>query len=460
MAWRWARRMLSIRRTSHTAGVILSGVNRAASLGTFAVLILASACGGSPPAQQAVRTIHIGVDLPLTGPEARAAVPALNGVRFFVQAHPTLDGFGVALRVADDAGGGAPNANRGASNVRDFVADASVLAMIGPFDAGVARKEIPIANEAGLAMISPATSNQCLTRNVFIPANLNPARTEIGCKMAGLPPAADLRPAHVNNFFRLSTTDDLQGAAAADYAFNTLHILRAGAISDHEAYGQGLVDAFSARLTNLGGTVLGHLDLDPKNPDATGFLQTMKADGAQAIYYGGPSRMGGCSIRSQMKALFGAGEATPFLGGDGIAQDPMCVLLAGDNGAGIFATVPILDAISRPGAQALIHDFKAMFGNTSDFGPYTLVAYDATAILYAALDRAIRDALGDLPGRAKVTQDLAQVSGLAGLTGNLGFDPAGDTTNRVISIFESGGSDPRTPWKLAGTVDYSARLPY
>ena len=435
-------------------------MNRVVLLGALVFVMVGSACGETPPAQQPARTIHIGVDLPVTGAEARAAVPALNGVRFFVQTHPTLDGYGVALRIADDAGGAAPDPNRGASNVRDFVADSSVLAMIGPFDAGVARREIPIANEAGLAMISPATSNQCLTRNVFMPANLNPARTDIGCKMAGLPPASDLRPAHVNNFFRLSATDDLQGAAAADYALNTLHILRAGVISDHEAYGQGLVDAFSARLTNLGGSVLGHLDLDPKNPDAKAFLQTMKDDGAQAIYYGGPSRMGGCSIRSQMKAVFGLGEATPFLGADGIAQDPICVQLAGDNGAGIFATVPIIDAISRPGAQAMLRDFRASFGNTSASGPYTVVAYDATAILYAALDRAIRDAQGDLPQRLKVTQDLGQVSGLAGLTGNLGFDGSGDTTNRVISVFESGSTDPRTPWKLAGTVDYSTRLPY
>jgi branched-chain amino acid transport system substrate-binding protein len=450
-------------RTRHTvtpAGVILSDVNRAAAFGALLLLALGTACGATTPAPAPLKTIHIGVDLPVTGSEARAAVPALNGVRFFVQTHPTLDGFGVALTVADDAGGGGPNPTRGASNVRDFVADSSVLAMIGPFDAGVARKEIPIANEAGLAMVSPATSNPCLTRDVFMPAKLNPARTVIDCKMAGLPLASDLRPGHANNFFRLSTTDELQGAAAADYVLTTLHLLRVGVISDHEAYGQGLVDAFSARLTNLGGTVLGHLDLDPKNPDATAFLQRMKDEGAQAIYYGGPSKMGGCAIRAQMKAQFTPGEATPFLGGDGIAQDPACVRLAGDNGAGVFATVPIIDAVSRPGAQALIRDFKAAFGNTSDFGPYTLVAYDATALVYAALDRAIRDARGELPERAKVTQGVAQVSGLAGVTGNLGFDKSGDTTNRVISIFESVGSDPRMPWKLAGTVDYSAHLPY
>ena len=89
-----------------------------------------------------------------------------------------------------------------------------------------------------------------------------------------------------------------------------------------------------------------------------------------------------------------------------------------------------------------------------------MVAYDATAILYAALDQAARAAGGQLPTRAQVLAGLTRISGLAGATGSLGFDAAGDTTNRVVSVFEAPGSDARAAWRLAGTVDYSARLPY
>src|SRR5207237_737991 len=153
----------------------------------------------------------------------------------------------------------------------------------------------------------------------------------------------DLRTAHTNNFFRLTTTDELQGAAAADFLVHNLHLLRAAAISDHEAYGQGLADAFMSRLTALGGTVTGRLDLDPDKPDAASFLKSMKDAGAQAIYYGGGTRGGGCRVRAQMKTSFPAYEAAPFLGGDGIAQDPACVSAAGDNSFGIYGTVPIVD---------------------------------------------------------------------------------------------------------------------
>jgi branched-chain amino acid transport system substrate-binding protein len=422
-------------------------------------LIACAACGSSAPAAPAGPTLRIGVDLPVTGHEARAAAPALNGIRFFVQTHPILDGFTVDLATEDDARGGFPNPDLGVANVQAFVADRSVVAMIGPFNAGVARKEIPIANAAGLAMVSPATSNPCLTKEVFLPAALNPARTEITCKAAGLPAASELRPAHTNNFFRLTTTDDLQGAAAAEYAFSVLHVLRAAVLSDHESYGQGLANAFSARFTTLGGSVMGHLDFQPDNADVNSFLTAMKEAGAQAVYYGGGSR-GGCGVRAQMMAIMPPGEATPFLGGDGIAQDPSCIASAGANSVGIFATVPFVDATSRAGASATVHSFRASYGSASAYGPYTLVAYDATAVVYAALDRAIRSAGGGLPSRADVISELARTAGVAGATGTLGFDRAGDTTNRMVTIFEATGADQRAPWKLAGVVDYSPRLPY
>lgn len=435
---------------------ILSVVNRVGSLAVVVAVALASGCAGGASAGQPRNVIRIGVDLPLSGAEAPAAAPALYGIKFYVQTHPTVHGFTVQLRSADDEGQPA----LGAANVRAFLTDPHLLAMLGPYDASVARLEIPVANDAGLAMVSPATSNPCLTRDVFTPARLNPSRVPITCKQAGLPAATELRPSRTNNFFRLTTTDDLQGAAAADYAFRKLRILRAAVISDHEAYGQGLAYAFTARFTSLGGTVTGQLELDPKSPTAVAFLKSAKSYGAQAIYYGGGTGAGGCAVRAEMATIFEPREAAPLLGGDGIAEDPACVTAAGQNSAGMFATVPIVDADSRPGAAPTIRSFKAAFGSTADYGPYTIVAYDATAVLYSALDRAIQGAGGTLPDRRDVTAKVAITDGLAGATGTLGFDAAGDTVNRVVSLFEATSSNPRAPWKVVDAVDYSAKLPY
>ena len=438
---------------------MLSAVRRGTTIAA-ACLLLAAACGwGSSPPPAPPKALHIGVDLPLTGADRRAALPALNGIRFYVQQHPTIAGFQVSIVPLDDTAGGRPSGKQGVANVESFISDSNLVAMIGPFNAVVARKEIPIANVASLAMISPAMSNPCLTKDVFLPSQLNPSRAELKCKDAGLPSAADLRPLHNNNFFRLATTDAFQGPAAADYAFKSLHLTRIAAISDHEAYGQGLATAFSARFQRLGGTLTGFLDVDIKaQADVTPFLKQAKAATTQAIYFGGFDR--GCVIRAQMATVFDAGEAVPFLGGDGIAHDPACIKDAGTNAAGILATVPLVNADTIPGAAATIKAFKAAFGDPMDYGPYTVVAYDATAVLYRAIELAIRDAGGQLPLRSSVVTHLSETADFAGATGTLGFDKAGDTTNRVVTIFQPAAADPRGPWKYVDSVDYSASLPY
>ena len=126
-------------------------------------------------------------------------MPALNGVSFFVHQHPTLDGFSIAVDARDDAIGGTRDAQRAVRNVEALIADRNVMAIVGPFDSNVARAIITITNLAHLAVVSPATSNRCLTKEPFVPAALNPMRTAIPCKAAGLPSPTDLRPTGVNS---------------------------------------------------------------------------------------------------------------------------------------------------------------------------------------------------------------------------------------------------------------------
>jgi branched-chain amino acid transport system substrate-binding protein len=438
---------------------MLSIMGRLRTIIAAGSLLLTATCAFGGPPTTTSRALHLGVDLPLSGAEKRAGIPVLNGVKFFVQRHPTLDGFDVTVVQSDDAAHGRTSPSQGVTNIQGFIADPTLVAVIGPLSSGVARKEIPIANFAHLAMVTPATGSQCLTRDVFLDAGLSPSRTAITCMDAALPPASDLRPTGTNNFFRLTTTDELQGAAAADFAFKTLHVTRVAAISDHETYGEGLAAAFTARLQKLGGTVVGHLDADLKTqPDTTPFLKGMKGVAAQAIYFAGFER--GCAIRAQMKSVFDSGESTPFIGADGIALDPVCVKEAGTNALGIYGTVPIAYADNLASAADTIRAFKVAYPGPGDYSPYTMAGYDAAAVVYAALDRAIQSAGGRLPTRAAVTAEVAATAGFSGVTGLLGFDSAGDTTNRVVSIFEAASSDPRGRWKPVTSVDYTAALPY
>ena len=232
-------------------------------------------------------------------------------------------------------------------------------------------------------------------------------------------------------------------------------------LSDHEAYGQALADGYRTRFTKLGGLVVVHQDFVPStNLDLTAFFTQAQKEGAQAIYFGGVTANNGCSIRKQMAAVFGPASSTQYLGGDGIAEDPACVRDAGTSAPGIYATVPAADPDQVATSRPVIAAFKAQYPNARDYGAYTILAYDATAVLYDALDRAIKAAGGKLPKREEVVAKLAGTTNFQGVSGAFGFDAAGDTTHRVVSIYESTSSDPAAAWRWVSAVDYTGKLPY
>jgi branched-chain amino acid transport system substrate-binding protein len=425
----------------------------------IAAAFVAFACGGSSSTGTASKgTITIGVSLPLSGAEASQGTPTKNGVLFYVSQHPTVDGYTLQVVSKDYAVNGSPDAARGAATMQEFIADSSVLGVVGTFDSGVARAEIPLANQVSLSMISPANTNPCLTKTAYTPGFLRASGTDITCQAAGLPSPADLRKAFPdkNNYFRLATTDDLQGPASSLYAFNTLKLTKMAVISNNSVYGKGIADTFTAEFIKLGGTVVLRQDYDPANTnDFKAYLTSAQQKGAQGIYYGGLAADKGCVIRQQMTGIFPAGEATPFLGGDGIAQDPTCTTTAGSNAVGVFGTVASVNPDQAPTAATTIAAFKAAYPNHADYGSYTMVAYDCAGVFVAAIDRAIKANGGNMPTREAVRAQVAATAGYAGVTGTIGFNAAGDNSAAIVSLYEDKSTDPNVDWVYIRAYDFN-----
>jgi branched-chain amino acid transport system substrate-binding protein len=342
--------------------------------------------------------------------------------------------------------------------MQEFIADSTLLAVVGTFDSGVARAEIPLANTVFLGMVSPANTNPCLTKDAYTPGVLRANGQDVSCKDAGLPTPAELRKDHPdkNNYFRLATTDDLQGPANALYAYNTLKITKIGVISNNSVYGKGIADTFSAEFIKLGGTVVVRQDYDPANTnDFKAYLSQVHSKGGTAVYYGGLSADKGCVIRSQMTGIFPTGEATPFLGGDGIAQDPQCTKDAGANSIGVYGTVASVNPDQVPTAASTIAAFKSAFPNHADYGSYTMVAYDCAGVIVAAIHNAIQANGGNMPTRDAVRAAIAATSGYAGVTGTIGFDARGDNSAKIVSLYEDVNTDPNADWKFITAFDFN-----
>ena len=409
-----------------------------------------TACGGTTGGSSSNKgTIAIGVDLPLSGSEASNGVPTLNGARYAVDTTKTVDGFTLVVKSSDDSVSGVHDPQKGVQNVTAFVNDSQVLGIVGPFNSNVARAEIPVTNRAHMVQISPANTNQCLTKDVYIPQSLS-GKPDVSCTTAGLPTPAQLRPTGTNNYFRVATTDDLQGPAMADYAYNTLHLTKVGVASDNEVYGKGIADTFTSRFVKDGGTVVKRQDFDTKSTnDFRTFLQGAKRAGATGIYFGGTDSNKACVVRNQSTGIFPADS--PFMGGDGIVTSK-CISDAGAVAKGMLGTVATVDATKVSGSASIISGFKAKYPNSSDFGAYTMPAYDSAKILIQAIDKAIKANNGNKPSRQQVLAQMANVD-YTGALGHTSFDSRGDTTNKVITIYGAQGNP--LDWAFVTAIDES-----
>jgi branched-chain amino acid transport system substrate-binding protein len=317
-----------------------------------------------------------------------------------------------------------------------MISDSKVLGMVGPFNSNVAKAEIPIANSAHLTMISPANTNECLTKDLPYCAGL----------------AKQLRPTGVNNYFRVAATDDLQGPAMADYAYDTLNLKMVAVGSDNETYGKGIADTFSKEFQSKGGQVVKRQDFDiPSTNDFKPFLSSAKGAGAQGIYFGGTDSNKACVVRAQMKGIFD--PSVPEMGGDGL-QTAQCLKDAGDNGTGIYATVAAANADAIPSAKSTIQSFKSAFPNKTDYGAYTMPAFDAAGILIQGISNAIDSNNGNMPSREQVRAAVAKTSGYQGVLGTTSFDQNGDTSAKIISIYEAKGSP--IDWAFIKQVNQSS----
>jgi branched-chain amino acid transport system substrate-binding protein len=409
--------------------------------------------GGNTPSGGST-TIKIATDLPVTGRSASFGKGTEDGAHLAVDqanAHHTIPGYTLVFDPKDDAGlTGFSEPAVGAQNVTSLIGDALVAGIVGPFASVMAMAEMPITNQAPLAQISPATSNPCLTKD----------SAESGCSGSNnlLP---TLRPTHKVTYFRITTTDDYQGPAGADYIFKTLHLTKAYVIDDAESYGIGIANTFIKAFMADGGTVLGHSSEYFKTISYVSLLTQIASEDPDVIYFGGADVGGGTLIRQQMQQVPGL-QNLPFAGGDGIVS-PSFASIIGLNGGPVYATAAVVDTTTSFSAATFRSQFTAIYGN--GLNVYSAAAYDCANILIQAIKTALAngartprnsdDAVGAKTFRQAVI-DALKATSYDGITGHQAFDSNGDTTNKIISIYKLAANRSGKPdWIYAAQVTVS-----
>jgi branched-chain amino acid transport system substrate-binding protein len=395
-----------------------------------AVVLLAGACasksgGSSSGGSGGGKTLIISTDLPMQGASKDASDATINAINLYLdQIGHKAGPYTIKLQTYDDstAAAGKWDDATCASNAQAHVANKDEVAVMGTYNSGCAKIEVPVLEQApggGMLMVSHANTNPGLTK-AWDPGEPN-----------------KYYPNGTRNYARVITTDDFQGAAAAQFAAQDLKVKNCYIINDNETYGQGVARAFQTEATKQGINVLGNTAWDAKQPNYTAFFQSIKAKNPDCLYVGGIfDNNGGQLVKDKVKVL-GPNSVVKLMGPDGFTGYPQLDKLA--EGQGMYLTFAGLSTAQLrqaggPGAK-LLDAYKAKYGQDP---PTNYALYGVAAV------QVIVKAIAQSDGTRKGV--LAQVFGGSGITisadqsvlgKQLTIDPAtGDVSARDISVLQ------------------------
>ncbi len=289
-----------------------------------------------------------------------------------------------------------------AANAEKAAADADVLVYLGNAYSSGCKIGIPILNQAGLAQISPAATYPGLTKQGFA---------------AGEP--AIYYPTGERTFFRVVTTDDMQGPAGAFWA-KDLGAERVYVVEQADIYGQGLARTFTQMAQRIELNIVGtHTVAEGQDTDLEPIVAEIAAQQADLIYYTG-FNSGAVPL---IQALKEEGVAASFMGADGIFTPAMIEEL-GPDAEGIMATFTGLSVDQLDDSREFAQRYEDRFG--SQPGGWSISGYDAMNIALSAIAQA------KAPDRASVLEALRYIEH-DGLAGHYSFDKNGDTRLLLIS---------------------------
>lgn len=396
-----------------------------------------AATEGAAPSTGGKKLI-IASDFPLQGGAADGSKDTNVAIQMIFDAAGNKAGdFDIELKEYDNAtaAAGSWDAATCAKNAADHVANTEEVAVIGTFNSGCAKIEVPVLNQdptGPMLIISNANTNPGLTKA------WDPGEPE------------KYYPTGVRNYGRVVATDDYQGAAGAQMAKKDLGVTKCVVLNDAQTYGVGVATAFKEEAEKQGIEIVADEAWDPKQPNYTAVFQGYKALEPDCVYLGGIADQNGVQlIRDKVSVLGPNDGAVKLITPDGFSGFPEVVGEPAAAGMYItFAGLPASELIKAGGAGAkFVQDFNAKMGRDP---------VSAYAIYGAAVAQYMIAAIAKSDGTRKGIRDAA-FSGIVipaeeSVIGKaFGIDPeSGDVTVRDMSvqIVQDGKEVFLKPWPL------------
>jgi branched-chain amino acid transport system substrate-binding protein len=363
-----------------------------------------SSTGSSADSGQTSLTVYSS--LPMQGDSRAQSLSVVNGEKLALDSQGGKVGnFTVKYVNLDDSTAAAGKWEPGATsaNARKAAQDKSTIGYLGEFNSGASAISIPILNEANILQVSPSNTATGLTR-------------ALGADK-GEPDK--YYPSGKRTFGRVVPADHIQGAAQVSYQKDN-GCTKSYLLNDKEVYGTGLAKNVVVAAKTQGLTIAGDTGIDPKAANYRSVAQTIKATGADCVFFGGITDNNAVQL---FKDLHAAMPTAKLFGPDGVAEVSFFSNLGSSVEKSVYITNPTLDPKLYPAAgQEFFKTYKAKYG--ADPEAYAIYGYEAMGVVL----QAIKDAGAKGNDRQAVIDAFFKIKDRKSVLGTYSIDENGDTT--------------------------------
>ena len=301
-----------------------------------------------------------------------------------------------------------------AANARKAAQDKNAVAYIGEFNSGASAISIPILNQAGLGMISPANTYPGLT--------VEEPGTEPG-------EPEKYYPTGKRNYTRIVPRDKIQAAALVQQ-FQDDGCKSLAIANDKETYGAGLarIVVLDANKVNLKNSNTG---IQKDSPNYRSYAEGLKAAGVDCFLFSGVTANGAVQINKDVAAAL---PNAKLYGPDGTCEsgftNPKSKGIPASLAPRFKCTVATLAIKDTPGGAQFLKDFQAKY-NVSNPDPYAIYGYAAAQLVLDTI-KAGGTTKEDFVTKLFETKDLESV------LGTYSIDANGDTSLTDYGLYKVG----------------------
>jgi branched-chain amino acid transport system substrate-binding protein len=358
----------------------------------------------------------VASDLPLQGAGRAQTTEMVAAMKYALKQRNFKAGdHNIGFQSCDDstAQTGGWDSAKCTSNARAYAANSSVIGILGTFNSGCAKIEVPVLNRANpgpIAMVSPANTGVGLTKSGL---GADPGEPD------------KYYPTGKRNYARVVARDDIQGPADAMWT-KQLGVKKVFVLNDKQTYGFGVATTFKKAAQTLGLDVTGFQGWDAKQSSYEALANTIKQTGADGVFLGGIICNNGAKLIKDLKQ--GLPDAK-LIAPDGFS-DPKS---NGPAFEGFWVSVAGQPPKNLKGEGAkFVKDFSAQIGGTPN--PYSAYGAQTMDVMLNAIEKSDGT-------RGSVASKLFGLKITDGILGTFTLDQNGDTSLNPITIYQQKGTE-------------------